>query len=614
MAENVGSIEYDARINTRKLRGDAAETDAIVKGTGDSVERTGESSFSAFGKWAKIGLLAAGTATAALGLSAFKTGVDYNTLQQTSRAALTTILGSAEAAGKQMDQLNEFVRTSPFGKDVFIRAQQQLLGFGVAAEDIIPALDAVQNAVAAVGGSSDQITGIVDVLADIQSTGRVTGQEFQRLGFFGVDAATIIGKQMGLTSEQIKEMASNPGGIPVGTIWDPLVNGLQDSFGGAAANVKNTWAGTADRIKAAFRDLGSVLAAPFISPTGGGAGVEWGNKFADMIRGLQRDLPPLMEKIKAVIDQIILAIKPMTDSIANNKQAWEALKNIAIALIVIFAGLLVGIIVAVIAVFWALQQAINLVIKFIEKVINTINWLSNVISTVIVWIMEFAGKAVSAFASVWRAISDAVGNAGNLLYSAGRAVISGLINGIRGMAGSLWGSVSEVSSNIGRFFSGAAGWLWDTGRAIVQGLVNGIRSMAGAAAEAARGVASDAINSAKSLLGIRSPSTVFAAIGRNVSIGLAQGITSTGGQAVSAMGNVIGGLSGDMPSYVMGSLSALDTPNGSASGAGVTINLSMNGIMARSKSDERDIDRSLVRRLNEELSAQGQPAIGGGAL
>lgn len=235
-------------------------------------------------------LLAFGAGTVALGAAALKTGIAYNTLQQTSRAALTTLLGSAKAANVQMDALDDFARNSPFSKEVFIKAQQQLLGFGVAAKDVVPALDAVQNAVAAFGGSSEDISPVVDVLARVQSQGRLSGDALERLGYYGVDAASIIGEQMGLTGAQIKDMASKPGGIPVEQVWDPLVNGLQEKFGGAADNVKNTFAGSIDRVRAAWRDFSGELAAPIVNPRGGGFGIDVLNGLADMMRGFQ-DLP-----------------------------------------------------------------------------------------------------------------------------------------------------------------------------------------------------------------------------------------------------------------------------------------------------------------------------------
>ncbi|HZL04977.1 MAG TPA: tape measure protein, partial [Coriobacteriia bacterium] len=173
--------------------------------------------------WTTVGtaVTAVGVAILAVGAAALKTGISYNTLQQTTRAALTTLLGSAQAANAQMDKLDDFARNSPFAKQVFITAQQQLLGFGVAATKVIPILDSMQNAVAAMGGSNDQIAAIADILARIKSEGRLSGDALQRLGYYGVDAAELIGSQMGMTSAQIRDMASKPGGIPVDQVWDP---------------------------------------------------------------------------------------------------------------------------------------------------------------------------------------------------------------------------------------------------------------------------------------------------------------------------------------------------------------------------------------------------------
>lgn len=48
--------------------------------------------------------------------------------------------------------------------------------------------------------------------------------------------------------------------------------------------------------------------------------------------------------------------------------------------------------------------------------------------------------------------------------------------------------------------------------------------------------------------------------------------------------------------------------------AKIEINLHMDGIMSRSKADERAIAKSLIARINEELRSKGQPQIGGGAI
>jgi tape measure domain-containing protein len=231
-------------------------------------------------------LLAVGTAITAIGVAALKTGIEYNTLQQTSRAALTTLLGSAQAANAQMDKLDEFARTSPFAKQVFITAQQQMLGFGIETQKVIPYLDAIQNAVAAMGGSNDDVAQLTRIMSQISASAKITATDLQEFGNRGVDAATIIGSQMGKTGAQIRTDIT-AGTLDAQVALDALAAGMQDRFGGAAANIKETFVGATDRVKAAWRDLSSELAAPFVDPESGGLLVDWLNDLADAMRAFQ---------------------------------------------------------------------------------------------------------------------------------------------------------------------------------------------------------------------------------------------------------------------------------------------------------------------------------------
>ena len=235
----------------------------------------------------------ASTAAGVMATQLVKQGVAYNTLQASSRAALTTIFKDAGKANAQMDKLDAFAKNSPFAKDVFIKAQQQLLGFGLEAEKVIPTLGAVQDAVAAVGGTNEDIAGITEALAKMKGQGKLSAHELNQLGQYGIDAAAIIGAEMGKTSQEIRAMASKPGGIPADQIWDPLTKGLTKRFGGAAAAVKETWVGATDRIKAAWRDTGSALAKPLIDPKGGGQAILWANQFADVLRAVEKQAAPL---------------------------------------------------------------------------------------------------------------------------------------------------------------------------------------------------------------------------------------------------------------------------------------------------------------------------------
>lgn len=238
--------------------------------------------------WTTAGtaLAAFGTAIVGVGAAALKSGIEYNTLQQTSRAALRTLTGSAEAANEQMDKLDAFARTSPFAKQVFISAQQQMLGFGIEARKVIPYLDAIQNAVAATGGSNQDIAELTRIFSQVQAAAKITAVDLMQFGQRGIDAATLIGSQMGKTGAQIREDITN-GSLDAGQALDALAAGMEQRFGGAADNVKDTFAGSMDRVKAAWRDLSGELAAGLVDPQGGGGLVDWLNNVADAMRRFQ---------------------------------------------------------------------------------------------------------------------------------------------------------------------------------------------------------------------------------------------------------------------------------------------------------------------------------------
>jgi len=124
--------------------------------------------------------------------------------------------------------------------------------------------------------------------------------------------------------------------------------------------------------------------------------------------------------------------------------------------------------------------------------------------------------AISAAGSV---VSDAImrlvfGPGGILGFQIaitwGTAVAGGFVSGMWDTVTKLWKDVDFAS----------------LGQGIIDGVVKGITDNASKVASAISGAVNDAIAAAKGVLGIQSPSRVFAEIGRNVGQGLANGITA----------------------------------------------------------------------------------------
>ena len=303
IALNVGELVAYLRLDDQDFQRTLSKSGSGLQNLGQSAKRYLQPLATGF----------AATATAGAGVAAMllRQGVAYNTLQQQSRAALTSITGSAKDANAQMDKLDDFARNSPFSKATFITAQQQMLGFGIESEKVIPYLDAIQNATAAIGGSNQEIGDLAFIMAQISSAGKITGQDLMQFGSRGVNAAKLIGDQMGKTENEIRESITK-GTLDADKALDALAEGMAKTYEGAAAGVKDTWIGATDRIKAATRDLGALLASPFVDPNGGGMALDWANGLADLLRAVESQAKPL---IKALLPALIPLSGKITDAL-----------------------------------------------------------------------------------------------------------------------------------------------------------------------------------------------------------------------------------------------------------------------------------------------------------
>ena len=274
-----------------------------------------------------VGVTAAGGAMAALGAMAVAAGVDYNALGQRATAAFTTLTGSAEGSAKVMGELMQFASQSPFPRQAFIEAAQQMMAFGFAAEDVVPTLGAVQDAIAASGGSAQQMSEVVYVLSQIQSAGKITATDLMQLGQRGINAAELIGGSLGMSGQQVRESIT-AGTLDSGEAIQALTDGMSAQFGGAAANLKGTWTGAVDSIQARVRDIGGALMEPFIGFTGGGALTEGlgliSTAFKDMVTTAEDGsisftgaLAPMNEVMQGLADRVLGLLTAFADFVAN---------------------------------------------------------------------------------------------------------------------------------------------------------------------------------------------------------------------------------------------------------------------------------------------------------
>jgi len=125
--------------------------------------------------------------------------------------------------------------------------------------------------------------------------------------------------------------------------------------------------------------------------------------------------------------------------------------------------------------------------------------------------------------SFWSRIGESVERAWADIKSGAKAAISSLI-----------ATVSEIISSIKDKFS-AENWS-SLGTRIIDGLIQGIQSKVSAAIAAIKNAVSSIVRGAEDALLSKSPSLVFAELGANAMLGMAQGINQTSGVPALAAG------------------------------------------------------------------------------
>lgn len=190
--------------------------------------------------------------------------------------------------------------------------------------------------------------------------------------------------------------------------------------------------------------------------------------------------------------------------------------------------------------------------------------IQDAITNVASWIVENVfNPFINGFKSAF-----GINSTSTVMAEQGGYIIAGLKKGITDAISSVTETAKKILSAIKSAFDNFS--LFDIGKNLIQGLINGVNNMIETAKNAVANVGNAVIDKVKNVLGIHSPSTVFAEIGGYIDQGLANGITAAVPYVATAMQGVVAAVqekgqalieagSSQATNYVTGFLSGLDT-------------------------------------------------------
>jgi phage-related protein len=244
---------------------------------------------------------------------------------------------------------------------------------------------------------------------------------------------------------------------------------------------------------------------------------------------------PFRLALALILAIVIFAFKVIVGSIVI---AMTAIYNFVAPILVRIYNFYAGIFTSIYNFLAGIMQAIsNFIVSIWNKVYNFYAGILQAISNVIVSAWNAVYKFISG---VLQAISNFIVGVWNSIYNTVARIMQGIWNVLVGVWNSIANAISGtinwimrmvggVGGGIINTLAGAGGWLVNAGSNVIRGLWNGIAGMAGWLYNNVMGfIRNNVPGPVLKLLGIRSPSTLFAEYGKNTMMGFHQGFMSQG--------------------------------------------------------------------------------------
>lgn len=201
-----------------------------------------------------LGQLGLGVSLAGIAAGAVSVGKEMIRLgmaAEQTEIAFTTLIGSTVGAQKHLEDLRDFAASTPFEFNDLTEASRKLQAFGFSAENVIPMMTDIGDAVAAMGGNAAMIDRVTLALGQMSAKGKIQAGEMLQLTEAGIPAWRYLADAMGLSTAEVMKL-SEKGLIPADKAIQDILAGMRQDFGGMMAEQANTAAGAMSNLSDAI--------------------------------------------------------------------------------------------------------------------------------------------------------------------------------------------------------------------------------------------------------------------------------------------------------------------------------------------------------------------------
>lgn len=199
-------------------------------------------------------------------------------------------------------------------------------------------------------------------------------------------------------------------------------------------------------------------------------------------------LMPVIQTALSVVGSIVsVVLTVVSHVIAAVINAAAVVSSAISAVLTVVSALVAGVTAFIGSILAVVGGCVSTVFALVAGVVNTV---VSLIGSLVSSVLSAISGLVSGVASFFQSIVSTMSSAASSAYSAVTGAFNSMAGAVSGAVGNLMGFVSSIPGQITGFFAGAGSWLVDSGRAIIDGLVSGIKSAIGGALDAVGGAVS----------------------------------------------------------------------------------------------------------------------------
>lgn len=245
-----GKIVYKVVLDDQQLQAIAQQIESRFKRISSTAQQEGDKMQATFAKLQR----AVGAYFSLKGVQAFATQIVHVRGEiQALEVSFRTLLGSQEASAELMHQMKDFAASTPLQLGDLAKAAQTMLGFNVAAEEVMPMLKAIGDISM---GDAQKFQSLSLAFSQMRSVGKLMGQDLLQMINAGFNPLVVIAEQTGRSIGQLKEEMAQ-GAISAEAVTQAFLDATREGgkFHGMLENQGSTVRGAIAQLQGALTDM-----------------------------------------------------------------------------------------------------------------------------------------------------------------------------------------------------------------------------------------------------------------------------------------------------------------------------------------------------------------------